>query len=130
MGSSGVLSSLSGNSRSTETVFEDESSSVSASTSSSTSSVFLELLSPLLNHVVRDDIEVLAGDSDSPRLHAGNNHGEGFSRAHKVVEEGAAFDHDAPCSTHLIWPRNDGWIQSWKRQVPTVVDAEAVGVEA
>jgi hypothetical protein len=39
MGSSGVHSSLSGNSRSTETVFEDESSSVSASTSSSTSSV-------------------------------------------------------------------------------------------
>src|ERR1035441_5527867 len=63
---------------------------------------FLELLTPLLNHVVRDDIEVLAGDSDSPRLHAGDNHGEGFPGAHEVVEEGAAFNHDSPCSAHLI----------------------------
>ena len=29
----------------------------------------------------------------------------------------------------MIGPRNDGWIQPWERQVPAVVDAEAVGVE-
>src|ERR1035438_3118117 len=90
---------------------------------------FLELLAPLLNHVVRDYVEILARDSDSARLHAGNNHGEGFPGAHEVVEESAAFDHDAPCAAHLIGPRNDGGIQPWKGQVPAVVDAEAVGVE-
>jgi hypothetical protein len=39
---------------------------------------FLELLAPLLNHVVRDDIEILARDSNSPRFHAGDNHSERF----------------------------------------------------
>ena len=34
---------------------------------------FLELFAPLLNHVVWDDVEILARDSDSARLHAGNN---------------------------------------------------------
>ena len=47
---------------------------------------FLELFTPLLNHVVWNDVEVLAGDSDSARLHARDNHSERFPGADEVVK--------------------------------------------
>jgi len=46
-----------------------------------------------------------------------------------VVEQGTAFDHDAPCPSHLIWPWNDVGIQPWERKVTAVVHAQAGGVE-
>ena len=80
---------------------------------------FFELFAPLLNHVVRDNIEVLARDPDSSRFHSGNNHGERFPGTDEVVEKGTAFDHDAPGSPHLI-P-----VESWHAQIgdPTIADS-------